>query len=452
MVFGLALAILAPDPGGLAGAGCRAGVCSHGPSLRVAEGGAAVVAGCGDAWRVSLPAGLVAEIDRQVYGSSAQDGGDGAGLPPPAASTVAGSAVSKEEAALRRDIEADIAEGKKIAEMVEREMPLSEDEDAIARLQAIGAEMAEIANARPVSVLWGDRRHAQFPYSFRLLKGSDVNAFSLPGGTIYFYEGLLQFAESDDELAAVVAHEISHAAFRHMATLRREQSRLDLLNIPLLIAMALSGDAGVARAAMAAQLATQGLVSGWSVQAETSADFGAVQYMRQSRFNPVGMLTFMERLAHRDKLSPNLDWGIYRTHPPSEERARFLVKTLNEMGIPIRRSAVTTSLAARSLPREDGSFEMWFGDLRIHTFRGEGARDRAARAVVNMNAFLDTVPQTFQFSQSGGEMLGNGRLLFSVSAADVLEDQEIGVVSGEVAKSVRRSIFELGFRLWSAGR
>ena len=306
--------------------------------------------------------------------------------------------------------------------------------------------MAEVANENHVTATWGDRRFNKFQYTFKLVEGDDVNAFSLPGGTIYVYEGLMNFAESDDELASVMAHEISHASFRHMATLRKEQSKLDLFNIPIMVAAVLSRSSDAMKIAMASQMATQGLSSGWSVQAETSADYGAVQYLQKSRYNPIGMLTFMERLAHRDQLAPQIDWGIYQTHPPSEERVRFLTKMLNEAGIPIKRSQVTKSFSARSVP-VDGTFELWFGNDKLHTFRGQSAKDRAARAVLRLNDFFDTVPQMYQFQTSGEELLGNGRVLFVVEAGDLDSSVPLPNAVESAAKAIRTALFDLNYRL-----
>lgn len=348
----------------------------------------------------------------------------------------------------QKDLDKDRELGKEYSLLVEKELKLSTDADATARLQAIGAEMAEIANEEAVSVIWGDRRLNQFEYTFKLVQGDDVNAFSLPGGYIYFYEGLLKFAESDDELAAVVAHEIAHASFRHVDTLRREQSKFDLLTIPLIIAAALSRDPGTMNIAIAAEMAKQGVVSGWSVQAETASDYGGLQYMKRSRYNPVGMLTFMERLAYKEVLSPQLDWGIYRSHPPSAERAKFLIKSLGEFNIPVKRSQTTTSLSARSIVKPDGSFDLWFGDTLIYTFKGETAKARAAQAVIRTNTFLDTVPQMFQLSTNGNEILGNGRTMISVEQQDLEEGKTIPEARDKVVVGLKRIIGELGFRLY----
>lgn len=370
--------------------------------------------------------------------------------PPPSQTTPPGQPVTEEEARHQKDLENDRRIGKEYSEEVEKELKLSTDEDKIALVKGIGQEMAEIANASQVSVLWGDRRKNTFEYTFKLVEGDDVNAFSLPGGYIYVYEGLVDFAESEDELAAVLAHEIAHASFRHVDSLRREQSKFDIFRIPLIIAAALSRSQDAMSAAVAAELAAQGVTSGWSVKAETSADYGGLQYLRKSRFNPVAMLTFMERLSYRERLSPQLDWGIYRTHPPSNDRASFLIKSLNQMGIPIRRSETTRSLSARSSPQPDGSYEFTFGDTPITTFRGPDAKSRAAQAVLRVNAFMDSVPDMFQLSTNGNELMGNGRTLFEVQSSDVATGSSVAEARDRAVANLKKVIADLSVRLFRA--
>ncbi len=368
--------------------------------------------------------------------------------PPPGQSEPPVQPTSEEAARHQRDLENDRKLGKEYSEAIDKELKLSTDEDKIALLKGLGQEMAEIANANQVSVLWGDRRKNTFEYTFKLVEGSDVNAFSLPGGYIYVYEGLMDFAETEDELAAVLAHEIAHASFRHVDSLRREQSKFDIFRIPLIIAAALSRSQDAMSAAVAAELAAQGVTSGWSVKAETSADYGGLQYMRQSRFNPVGMLTFMERLSYRERLTPQLDWGIYRTHPPSSDRASFLVKSLNQMGIPIRRSDTTTSLSAQSSPQPDGSYLFSFGGSPIIEFRGPDAKSRAAQAVLRVNSFMDSVPDMFQLTTNGNELLGNGRTLFEVREVDAARGSTALETRDAAVANLKKVIADLSVRLF----
>ncbi|MFV3255225.1 hypothetical protein, partial [Klebsiella pneumoniae] len=71
-------------------------------------------------------------------------------------------------------------------------------------------------------------------------------------------------------------------------------------------------------------------------------------------------LTVMERLARDERNSPNIDLGIFRDHPPSRERANAIVYQMNVRHLPIRRSKVSTSLAASAKPGDKGSYDIYF--------------------------------------------------------------------------------------------
>ncbi len=120
-------------------------------------------------------------------------------------------------------------------------------------MRLIGGELAAIANASKVRTTWGDKRLNPFEYTFKVVE-EDVNAFSLPGGYIYIYEGLVKYAESDDELAGVLAHEIAHASMRHVATMQREAGKLSAMQNPLILAAILIGGAKGGDAMMVGQL------------------------------------------------------------------------------------------------------------------------------------------------------------------------------------------------------
>ncbi|HTQ09241.1 MAG TPA: M48 family metalloprotease, partial [Fimbriimonadaceae bacterium] len=141
--------------------------------------------------------------------------------PPPAQTQL-----SKEEIQHQKDLENDIAVGKKACVEIEKVEKLSDNKEYQDRVSRIGQQLAAIARTTPVEVYWGDKRLNKFDYTFKVLKGDDVNAFTLPGGFVYVYEGLIKYVQSDDELAAVLAHEICHAEQRHYAQLVKEQSKI----------------------------------------------------------------------------------------------------------------------------------------------------------------------------------------------------------------------------------
>lgn len=391
---------------------------------------------CGEEcdWRAELPPNVQAAVQKVDDQKAAEQ---------KAADEKAEKAKKQHE----KDVQDDIKMGEEYAKEVDKELKPSENKEYIEKVAKIGKELGDIANQEIAEVSWGDPRHSVFPYKFKVVKGDDVNAFSIPGGNLYVYEGLIKFAESDDELAGVLAHEVSHAAFRHVSWMRKTSSKLDLLQIPLLIIsiLAAGGDAGaIAQAGMSASQAAK---SGWSQKAETSADYGAIQFMAKSHYSPVGVLTLMERLAYKERANAQIDWGIYRTHPPSPERANFILKKLIEMNIPIRRSQVTTSLAATTKIGPDG-IDLWFGTIRLYTFRGENAIERSEQAEDRMNRFMDGVPALYELSRDVYKFRGSGRELFEVRQDDLLSDEDLDTVFKSTQAKIQSVMFDLSTRLW----
>ncbi len=348
---------------------------------------------------------------------------------------------------LRRDAEL----GKRYAAEVEKQFKLSKNDKYQDRVQRIGRELAEIANSMQPRVRWGDPRRNVFEYTFKVLEGKDVNAFSLPGGYIYVYEGLIEYAESDDELAGVLAHEIAHAAFRHLATLQKEQSKLQAITLPMILVAIFSGGQASGDVLMLGQLVGLAAGSGWSQQAEEAADDGGLQYMLRSRYNPVGMLTFMERLAVDERNRPKIDWGIFRTHPPSRDRAVELANQIRAAGIPIERSKVTTTFRAVVQPsKTEGALEVRFNGSRIATFAGVEAAERAQRACDRLNVFFDRVPELFQVSaREDGRIVGLGKELFRVLPEDAsASGQTVPEAALACAQAIKRSLYFLSYRIW----
>ncbi|HVL39024.1 MAG TPA: M48 family metalloprotease [Fimbriimonadaceae bacterium] len=350
------------------------------------------------------------------------------------------------------DLKADAELGAKYAAEVEKEFKLSSRQDAVERVERIGAALAKVAQETPVRVSWGDRRLNPFSYRFKVIEEKDVNAFSLPGGFIYVYEGLVDFCESDHELAGVLSHEIAHAAFRHIATFQREQSKFSTATLPLIIAIILGGGREAGNALTAVQLTNVALGSGWSINAEEAADLGGIQYMARSDYNPVGILTFMERLARRGGFGDIVDLGILRTHPPSRQRAATLTKHLQEMGIPIRRSEVTTSFRTIVKPGDAGAVEGWFGQRRVFRFAGADAIARADLAAKRLNAFFDEVPELHEVSSlQDGTLLGRRRPLFQYTAEDAATlGKPLASLVDEAEAGIKRSLYSLAYRIWDA--
>ncbi|HXH62392.1 MAG TPA: M48 family metalloprotease [Fimbriimonadaceae bacterium] len=359
-----------------------------------------------------------------------------------------GASVPKIDAKHEKDIEADKKLGEEYSKQIAKEVKFSEDQAAIDRVTRIGEDLAKIANTQKVNVLWGDSRLSPFDYTFHVIKGDDVNAFSIPGGYIYVYEGLVNEVESDDELAGVLAHEIAHAAFRHIATMQHEQSKFNIVNIGAILA-AIWSRSDATKILLPTQLLNIGMQSGWSVKAEEAADYGGLQYMLKSKYNPLGMLTFMERLAYRDRLSPQIAWGIFETHPPSEDRAQTLLKELNEHNVPLHRSLVSSSLRATSKIGDSG-IELFFGPNKIHVFAGDDSQMRADRAVDRINAFCDSVPALYELEVRDSSLYGEGRRLFEIEETDAeAEKVSLRDAVAKANQAMKSALFDLSYRVWT---
>lgn len=357
----------------------------------------------------------------------------------------------KTDPAFERELQADREMGSKYVAEYDKQYPPTKDEAAAARVRRIGERLALVANTVPVKALWGDSRHATFDYTFRTVGSSDVNAFSLPGGYIYVFDGLVKFTESDDELAGVLAHEISHAEQRHVATLQREQKRLERISIPLILAAILTGGAAAGTIAGGTQLISQGIASGWSQKAETSADWGGFEYLRRSDYNSTGMLTFMERLRLQEfNNTQGLDLGIYRTHPPTLLRAERIAGYMEAAGIAPQRSVVTRSFRTTARAADDGSMRILFGGKPLFVLSGADAKARSEAAVRRLNSFFDSVPRVYQVKVSGnGEITGASRTLVSLTPADAAAmGKPLPAASEAAAGAIRSALVNLAFNLW----
>ena len=367
-------------------------------------------------------------------------------------------AEQKDQERHEADVKSDIEEGKKYAAEAEKQYKLSTNKEYIDRVTRIGADIAAIANSNKIIALWGDKHFSKFDYVYKVIQGDDVNAFSLPGGHIYVFEGLMKQIESDDELAGVLGHETAHAALRHVATLEHDQEKLMTVSIPALLAAILIGartqtyNSGPNIAVPGIQSLMQMTESGWSVNAEKAADYGGFQYLLKSKYDPSGMLTFMERMAQDERLGIAFDWGIYRDHPPGKERAEALAKEMADAGLPLRRSKVTTTYRVTMKPSDNGKIQLSFGTRPLIALGGTDAINRADKMVPALNSFFDSTPEMFEV-QAGpnGTITWNGQPIITITPDDVLGTSlSVSGLRDQTLQSVRMSLFNLGFHVWAS--
>lgn len=153
-----------------------------------------------------------------------------------------------------------------------------------------------------------DALESEFEFTFAVVDDPSINAFALPGGFIVVHRGLIEAAESGEEIAAVLAHEIHHVTQRHgMTRLARQAGAVILIGM-ILGAADLSALTGI----------TVGLTgNAYDRDQEREADALGHALLVEAGINPGGMVQFFDRLAQE---GPNVP-ALLSTHPGSEERA-----------------------------------------------------------------------------------------------------------------------------------
>ncbi len=140
-----------------------------------------------------------------------------------------------------------------------------------------------------------------FQFSFKVIDKKEVNAFALPGGYIYVYTGLKKAAETDDQLAAVLAHEIIHVTNHHWARqYEKAQQRNLILNLGLLLT---KGGRNVRLLAGVIDFAEG---NKYSRRDESNADYDGMELMVKAGYNPDGMVEMLQNLGKVSKDTPKL--------------------------------------------------------------------------------------------------------------------------------------------------
>ncbi len=187
--------------------------------------------------------------------------------------------------------------GNLFKDIVWDQYPTVKDNTADSSLQKI---KARLVNALDTSY---------YRYDFSIIKSSDINAFTIPGGNIFVFSELLKMAETPEEVAAVLAHEIGHAEKRHVVSkLIKELSATAILSVLS------GGDPSVL-----AQILKSIVGSSFDRKQEEEADQFALALLEKANISPKNLAKFFQRLNEK-----NLDYDrnleIIMSHPHNDKR------------------------------------------------------------------------------------------------------------------------------------
>ncbi len=160
-------------------------------------------------------------------------------------------------------------------------------------------------------------------FDFFLIRENQINAFALPGGYIGVNTGLLLAAQSESEVAGVLAHEIAHVTQRHIARMIAQQDRNQIVSLAALavaiLASRTSPDAASAAAAFGTASAIQSQLN-FTRDNEREADRVGLQVLEAAGFDPRAMPAFFERLQRATRIYEGGAPSYLRTHPLTFER------------------------------------------------------------------------------------------------------------------------------------
>ncbi|MFN7924551.1 MAG: M48 family metallopeptidase [Bryobacteraceae bacterium] len=223
-------------------------------------------------------------------------------------------------------LEKEIGLGKGLAQEIERQAKIVDDPVIAEYVNRVGQNLVRNSDVK-------------VPVTIKVLDAEEVNAFALPGGFFFVNTGLILRAESESELAGVMAHEIAHIAARHGTRQATRGGIVNLATIPLIF---MGGWAGYGVRQAASVLIPIGFLS-FSRGFEAEADMLGLQYLYKAGYDPQAFVDFFEKLQSDEKRKPGTMAKVFSSHPPTDERIQDSQKNIQEILKAKPEYVVTTS-------------------------------------------------------------------------------------------------------------
>jgi beta-barrel assembly-enhancing protease len=225
-------------------------------------------------------------------------------------------------------IQHEIELGKELSQEVEKTAKFINDPVVVEYVNRVGQNLVRNSDAR-------------VPFTIKVIDSDNVNAFALPGGFFYVNSGLILHADSESQLAGVMAHEIAHVCLRHGTKQMTKQDIAQLASIPAMIFIPYSW-AGYAM--------YQGMNFGiplaflkFSRDDERQADYYGLQYMYKAGYDPNSFVMFFEKIESDEKKEPGTIPKVFADHPPTPDRITAIQKEIATILPPRTQYIVDTS-------------------------------------------------------------------------------------------------------------
>jgi beta-barrel assembly-enhancing protease len=202
-------------------------------------------------------------------------------------------------------LEKEIALGKQLAQEVERQAKIVEDPVIAEYVNRVGQNLVRNSDAK-------------VPFTIKVVDSEEVNAFALPGGFFFVNSGLILKADTESELAGVMAHEIAHVAARHGTRQATRGAIINYASIPLIFMGGWTGYAIRQGAGLAIPLGFLTFSRGF----EREADFLGLQYLYKAGYDPTSFVDFFEKIQSLEKKKPGTMSKVFSTHPMTDDRIK----------------------------------------------------------------------------------------------------------------------------------
>ncbi len=285
--------------------------------------------------------------------------------------------------------------GRQASAEVERQYELCYDKNILDKVDEIGKTIAAVSD------------DPALPWTFKVVVSPEVNAFALPGGFIYITTGLLSFVRTDDELAGVIAHEIAHVARYHFVKLLERQSKVQRELAPFLLASLLGAKSGdLENIFLGLQLLEIAKMHSYGQELEEDADLGGAKYLiLTKKYNPVGLLTFLQRLARIEERGVKQELGILQTHPYAKERANTMFNYLKSSSVEINERKAAGLFKLVLQPVDNNGILIYMDDQPIVKLSGKEGRGAGEAFVHKLDNLLN---QNLRVWEVTAKRLDNG--------------------------------------------
>jgi predicted Zn-dependent protease len=196
--------------------------------------------------------------------------------------------------------------GQQLAAEMRRELVFLPDRVVHDYVRGIGEAIVAASGPQP------------FQYRFYVVEDDKLNAFAGPAGYVYVHTQTILAARNVSELAGVIAHEIGHVAYRHVAQNYNRQRNTGIgYRAAVLAAAVLGGGAAATAAQLGGGLAAMAYLNSFGREAELEADAFAVDAMPRAGYDPEGLVTFFETVRQEAGSEPA---DFLSSHPATTDR------------------------------------------------------------------------------------------------------------------------------------